>query len=120
MSNDDGRALSYLIAGFGLGTMVGTVIGLLVAPKSGRELRADIAEYSKDYLDKAKDAGRDAYERGRDRAREAYEAGRKRAGEYSARVGERLAQVKEHLGEAAQRIGEAVKPGKEPEAEEES
>ena len=25
MSNDDGRALSYLIAGFGLGTMVGTV-----------------------------------------------------------------------------------------------
>lgn len=119
MSNDDGRALSYLIAGFGLGTMVGTVIGLLVAPKSGRELRADIAEYSKDYLDKAKDVGREAYERGRDRARDAYETGRQRATEYSARVGERLAQVKEHLGEAAHRIGEVVKSDKEPAAEEE-
>ena len=117
MSNDDGRALSYLIAGFGLGTMVGTVIGLLVAPKAGRELRADIAEYSKDYLDKAKDLGREAYEKGRERAREAYESGRKRAGEYSSHVSERLAEVKEHLGEAAQRIGEAVKPDAEPKAE---
>ncbi|GEM_PF-1734048 len=112
MSNhDDGRALSYLIAGFGLGAMVGTVIGLLVAPKAGRELRADLAEYGKDYLDKAKDMGRDAYERGRERAREAYEAGRQRATEYSSRVGERLAEVKEHIGEAAQRLGDAVKGG---------
>ena len=37
MSNDD-RGLAYLIAGFGLGTLVGTLIGLLVAPKSGREI----------------------------------------------------------------------------------
>jgi gas vesicle protein len=109
MSNDDGRALSYLIAGFGLGTVVGTVIGMLVAPKAGRELRADIAEYSKDYIDKAKDMGRDAYEAGREHAREAYEAGRERAGEYSARVGERLAEVKEQLGEATQKLGDAVK-----------
>lgn len=117
MSNDDGRALSYLIAGFGLGTMVGTVIGLLLAPKAGRELRADLAEYGKDYVDKAKDLGREAYEKGRERAREAYEAGRKRAGEYSSRVSERLAEVKEHLGEAAQRIGDAVTPDSEPDPE---
>lgn len=109
MSNDDGRALSYLIAGFGLGTVVGTVIGLLVAPKAGRELRADLAEYGKDYLDKAKDVSRDAYQASREQARGAYEAGRERATDYSARVGERLAEVKEQLGEATQRLGEAVK-----------
>jgi phosphoglycerate kinase len=43
-----------MIAGFGLGTRVGTVIGMLLAPKSGSEVRADIAEYGKDAFDKAK------------------------------------------------------------------
>jgi gas vesicle protein len=107
--NDDGRALSYLIAGFGLGTLVGTVIGLLVAPKAGRELRADLAEYGKDYLDKAKDYGRDAYAKGREQAREAYEKGREHASEYSGKVGERLEEVKEHVTQAAQRLGDAMR-----------
>ena len=49
---DDSKGLAMLIAGFGLGALVGTVIGLLVAPKAGRELRADLAEYSKDVYDK--------------------------------------------------------------------
>jgi gas vesicle protein len=110
-SYDDGKGLSMLIAGFGLGALVGTVIGLLVAPKAGRELRADIAEYGKDAYDKAKDVGHDVYERGVDKARHAYEVGRERASEYGSRVGERLAEVRQHVGESAHRVREAVAKG---------
>lgn len=108
---DDNRGLSMLIAGFGLGTLVGTVIGLLVAPKAGRELRADIAEYSKDYYDKAKKYGQETYESGRERARQAYESGRERAKEYSARVGEKIGDARENIGKTAQRVGKSVKTG---------
>jgi gas vesicle protein len=101
MSNyDESRGMAYLISGFGLGMLVGTVIGLLIAPKSGRELRADIAEYGRDTYDKVKDYSREAYDKGRDKAREAYEQGRERASEYSARVGEKLGEVKDQLGDS--------------------
>ena len=109
--DDDGRGLAMLIAGFGLGTLVGTVIGLLMAPKAGRELRADIAETGRDYYDKVKDLSREAYERGRERARQAYEASKHRAGEFGGRVGEKISEAKEHLGETAQRLGQAVRAG---------
>ena len=100
MSNyDDSRGMAYLISGFGLGVVVGTVIGLLIAPKSGRQLRSDIAEYGRDTYDKVKDYSREAYEKGREKAREAYEAGRERASEYSSRVGEKLGEVKDQLGD---------------------
>ena len=108
---DDGKGLAMLIAGFGLGTLVGTVIGLLVAPKSGRELRGDIAEYSKDYYDKVKDYGRDAYEAGREKARRAYEAGREKATTYGSRVSDKVADAKENVQETAHRYSTAVKTG---------
>lgn len=108
---DDGKGLAMLIAGFGLGTLVGTVIGLLVAPKAGRELRADLAEYSKDAYDKAREFSRDTYERGVEKARDAYETGRERAKEYSSNVGQRIAEVREHVGETAQRVKSAVAKG---------
>lgn len=114
MSKNDERGMAMLIAGFGLGTLVGTVIGLLVAPKAGRELRSDIAEYSKDYYDKAKDYSRDAVETGKgkaseliesskERAQVAYESGREKANEYSARVGEKIGQVKSQISDRLHR-----------------
>lgn len=108
MNNDDGREMAFLIAGFGLGTMVGTVLGMLLAPKPGKELRADLMEYSKDYLDKVKDASRDAYEQSRERAREAYEKGRDRASKYSARLGDQISEIKEHIEESAEKLGERL------------
>jgi len=49
--------MTSALAGFGVGCLVGAGIAMLLAPKSGRELRHDIA-----------DRGRDLYERGRDMA----------------------------------------------------
>lgn len=40
--SDDKNALVYLLAGFGLGALVGAAAGLLFAPKEGKELRGEI------------------------------------------------------------------------------
>jgi len=40
--SEDKNALVYLLAGFGLGALVGAAAGLLFAPKPGAELRGDI------------------------------------------------------------------------------
>lgn len=40
--NDDKNALIYLLAGFGLGALIGALAGLLFAPKSGNETRDEL------------------------------------------------------------------------------
>jgi len=64
--------LTYLIIGGG----IGAVIALLFAPKSGKELREDIADASRKGLEKSKEAAAQLQER----AGEYYEAGREKAG----------------------------------------
>jgi gas vesicle protein len=40
--NDDRNALVYLLAGFGLGALIGALAGILFAPKAGNETREEI------------------------------------------------------------------------------
>lgn len=40
--NDDNNSLIYMLAGVGLGAIIGAAAGLLFAPKSGEDLRGDI------------------------------------------------------------------------------
>ncbi len=54
MSEDHGMSKG-LIVGFLTGTIVGSMLGLLYAPKSGRELRGDIKGKSDDFLGEAED-----------------------------------------------------------------
>jgi gas vesicle protein len=42
--NDDSNALIYMLAGVGLGAIIGAAAGLLFAPKAGTELRHDIGD----------------------------------------------------------------------------
>ncbi len=44
MSNnhDDSNVLIYMLAGVGLGAIIGAAAGLLFAPKAGNELRDDL------------------------------------------------------------------------------
>ena len=46
--DDDSNALLYLLAGVGLGALIGAAAGLLFAPKAGGDLREDIGGRFKD------------------------------------------------------------------------
>lgn len=41
-NNDDSNTLIYMLAGVGLGAIIGAAAGLLFAPKAGTELRDDL------------------------------------------------------------------------------
>jgi gas vesicle protein len=53
--SDDKNALMYLLAGFGLGAVIGAIAGLLFAPKSGAETREELATKLKDLKHKTED-----------------------------------------------------------------
>ena len=40
--NDTGNNLIFLLAGFGLGTIIGATAGILFAPKKGEDIRDDL------------------------------------------------------------------------------
>ena len=58
-SNDDERSvLVSVLAGIGIGVLVGAVAGLLLAPKSGQETRDDLTRSMGDLSDKITELGR--------------------------------------------------------------
>jgi gas vesicle protein len=59
-----------LLAGLLIGGLIGTALGILNAPKSGKETRDEIASKAKELLDKAKKE----YEETIERSKAAYEA----------------------------------------------
>ena len=46
--DDDANVVMYLLAGVGLGAIIGAAAGLLFAPKPGSELRHDIGDKFKE------------------------------------------------------------------------
>lgn len=55
MANENDGMAKGLIIGFIAGSVVGAVLALLYAPKSGKELRADIKEKTNDLVDKGEE-----------------------------------------------------------------
>src|SRR6266568_4707653 len=90
--------LTYLLIGGG----IGAVIALLFAPKSGVELRGDLADATRKGIDKSREA---AQQLG-DRAGEYYEATRERASELynqaATKASDLYTQASEKVGEVAQ------------------
>ena len=90
MRNEYGRddsnvttKLTYLLIGGG----IGAVIALLFAPKSGQELREDIADVTRKGIEKSKETAAqlqeragEYYEVGRERANELYQTAQEKAG----------------------------------------
>ena len=84
-----GTKLTYLLIGGG----IGAVVALLFAPKSGTELRGDIADATRKGIEKSKETAAqiqeragEYYEVGRERASEYYQTGREKAGEFAERA----------------------------------
>jgi gas vesicle protein len=100
--------LTYLLIGGG----IGAILALLFAPKSGQELRGDIADATRKGIDRSREA---AQQLG-DRAGEYYEATRTRAGELYSQAAERVTEVAQTAREAAARqsgtVAAAIDAGK--------
>jgi gas vesicle protein len=109
---DETRAttkLTYLLIGGG----IGAVLALLFAPKSGEELRGDIADATRKGLEKSKEAAAQLQEK----AGEYYEVSRERASELYQTASDKAGQFSEKARSAAARSANpftaAVEAGKE-------
>src|SRR5262245_24886040 len=89
------KKLTYLLIGGG----IGAILALLFAPKSGQELRGDIADATRKGIDRSREA---AQQLG-DRAGEYYEATRGRAAELYSQAADRVSEVAQSAREAAAR-----------------
>jgi gas vesicle protein len=92
--------LTYLLIGGG----IGAILALLFAPKSGQELRGDIADATRKGIDRSREA---AQQLG-DRAGEYYEATRGRAAELYTQAADKVTEVAQTAREAAARQGGTV------------
>src|SRR5215213_8279223 len=97
----DEAGMSTQLTCFAIGATLGAVVALLLAPKSGRELREDLA---------------DATRKGVDRARETGAQLSTRAGEYyetaTSRAGELAATAREAASRRGERFTSAVEAGR--------
>ena len=100
--------LTYLLIGGG----IGAILALLFAPKSGEELRGDIADATRRGIDRSREAAQQLS----DRAGEYYEATRERASELYSQASERAGEVAKSAREAAARqtgtVAAAIDAGK--------
>ena len=91
-----GDDMGTQVACFALGAMVGAAVALLLAPKSGRELREDIADATRKGVDRARETGTQLGAR----AGEVYESAASRAGELAQSAREVATRRGEHLSAA--------------------
>src|ERR671938_599007 len=100
--------LTYLLIGGG----IGAILALLFAPKSGQELRGDIADATRKGLDRSREAAQQLS----DRAGEYYEATRGRAAELYSQAAEKVSEVAQGARDAASRqtgtLSAAIDAGK--------
>ena len=75
---DSGDSISTKLTFFLVGAGIGAVLALLFAPKSGEELRNDIADATRKGIDKSKEAAQQLGTK----ATEYYDTTRQKAGEY--------------------------------------
>ncbi|MCX7925509.1 MAG: YtxH domain-containing protein [Fimbriimonadales bacterium] len=89
MQNHDERSgVLYLLAGIGLGVLIGAVIGLLFAPKSGEEIRGDLGQRLHDLSEKVRELSH----------------------QLSERAGEMGRNLRERVGRKAHEVAEEIAP----------
>ncbi|MBV8855901.1 MAG: YtxH domain-containing protein [Acidobacteria bacterium] len=94
---DAGARLTY----FAIGATIGAVVALLFAPKSGRELRQDVADATRKGVDRARETGSQLSAR----AGEYYETAQTRAGELAT-------SAREAVSRRGELVGSAIEAGK--------
>ncbi|MCE5203940.1 MAG: YtxH domain-containing protein [Coriobacteriales bacterium] len=101
----DNRSGEGILGAFILGGVVGAVLGLLFAPRSGRESRELIAVKAKDYWGE----GREFYETGREKVTEVYSTGRDKATETAEELKVKLDAARARLREQVDSVSNEAK-----------
>jgi len=120
---DSGDNISTRLTFFLVGAGIGAVLALLFAPKSGEELRSDIADATRKGIDRSKEAAQqlgtkasEYYDTARETAGEYYEATREKATELydtaTAKAGEVVSKTRDVATRQAGSIQAAVEAGK--------
>jgi gas vesicle protein len=98
----DDSGLGTQLTCFAIGATVGAVVALLFAPKSGRELREDLADATRKGVDRARETGSQLSAR----AGEVY-------GTATTRAGELAASAREAVASRGERFTSAIEAGRE-------
>ena len=108
MADNDGSGASEKLTFLLIGAGIGATLALLFAPKSGRELRDDIADYTKKGLDAANEGARAIGER----ANEVYGTASGRVAEVygtaSGRVADAYGTAREKVAQSAEVVSEVA------------
>ncbi|MFA6411934.1 MAG: YtxH domain-containing protein [Syntrophales bacterium] len=123
MSDRAGDFLKGLV----IGGLAGAVIGILYAPKSGKETREEIGKKAEELLAKAKEEYEQALEKSRktyetavSRLKKIEEAAREKVGELETKAGEMVDKGKVSLEDNKSRLKKAIDAGVEAFKEEKS
>ena len=123
MSDRAGDFLKGLL----IGGVIGAVVGILYAPKSGRETREDISRKAEELVAKAKEEYEQALEKSRktyetavSRLKKIEETAREKVGELEAKAGTMVEKGKESLEDNKSRLKRAIDAGVEAYKEEKS
>lgn len=93
-----------LLKGLFIGGLIGMALGILFAPKSGKETREELARKADDLLMKTKEE----YEKAVEKSKAAYEASLQRLKEYEELAKEKAAIAEGKISEMAQKGAEVV------------
>ena len=104
MSDRNGDLLKGLL----IGGLIGVIAGILYAPKSGKETRADIARTTDDLLYRAKDE----YEKAVEKSKAAYEAAVKRLKDLELSAKDKFYEVEDKVSEFAQHSADTIADNK--------
>lgn len=106
------------LKGLLIGGLAGAVIGILYAPKSGKETREEIGKKAEELLAKAKEEYEQALEKSRktyetavSRLKKIEEAAREKVGDLESRAGEMVEKGKVSLEDNKSRLKKAIDAG---------
>ncbi|MDO9586030.1 MAG: YtxH domain-containing protein [Syntrophales bacterium] len=96
------------IKGLLIGGVAGIILGILYAPKSGKETREELGRKSEELLAKAKED----YERALEKSKKTYESAIKRLGELESAAKKKFEHVDEDVSELVEQGKEVLQDGK--------
>ena len=95
---------SDLLKGLFIGGLIGVILGVLYAPKSGKETREDIARTTEDLLSR----GKEEYEKAVEKSKTAYETAIKHLKDLEISAKEKVGKVESKVSDFAHLGAEAI------------